>query len=169
MMVTFYIFEILAILFALVILFTKNVLYAAFSLVVVFFCLAGIYVMTGAPFVGVTQILVYIGGIVVFIVFGVMLTTKLNDKNVASGTHNRVAGYGIGVLLLVGFTLMIIQINFKMLGFEQVTTQTNDVRQIGMLLMSDYLIPFEIAGVLLLLALIGATVIAGRKKEEEQL
>ena len=167
MIITFYIFVTIAVLFSLVILFTKNVLYAAFSLVIVFFCLAGIYVMSGAPFVGVTQILVYIGGIIVFIVFGVMLTTKLNDKNVISESHNRFLGYGLGALLFVGFILMINQIDFHSPSFESATQQTNDVANIGVLLMSDYLIPFEISGVLLLLALIGATVIAGKKQEEE--
>jgi NADH-quinone oxidoreductase subunit J len=167
MIVTFYIFASIAVLFSLIILLTKNVLYAAFSLVVVFFCLAGIYVMSGAPFVGVTQILVYIGGIIVFIVFGVMLTNKLNDKNVLSESHNCVLGYGIGVILFVGFTVLINQINFQVHGLESIVNSSNDVRQIGILLMSDYLIPFEISGVLLLLALIGATVIAGRKREEQ--
>lgn len=166
MIITFYAFVTIAVLFTLVILFTKNVLYAAFSLVIVFFCLAGIYVMSGAPFVGVTQILVYIGGIIVFIVFGVMLTTKLNDKNVIFESHNRVFGYGLGVLLFVGFALMINQISFTSPSIES-ARQTNDVAHIGELLMSKYLIPFEISGVLLLLALIGASVIAGRKKEEK--
>jgi len=167
MIITFYIFVTIAVLFALVILFTKNVLYAAFSLVVVFFCLAGIYVMSGAPFVGVTQILVYIGGIIVFIVFGVMLTTKLNDKNIISESHNRLLGYGLGMLLFIGFILIIHQIDFLSPSFDSATRQANDVAQIGVLLMTDYLIPFEISGVLLLLALIGATVIAGRKKKEQ--
>lgn len=167
MIITFYVFMTIALLFALVILFTKNVLYAAFSLVIVFFCLAGIYVMSGAPFVGVTQILVYIGGIIVFIVFGVMLTTKLNDKNVISESHNRILGFGIGILLFVGFAIMIDKINFLQPINEGITMQGDDVRQIGILLMSEYLIPFEISGVLLLLALIGATVIAGRKSDEK--
>ena len=167
MIITFYALAILAVFFSLVILFSKNVLYAAFSLVVVFFCLAGIYVMAGAPFVGVTQILVYIGGIVVFIVFGVMLTTKLNDKNMLSESHNRLAGYGIGAGLFLGFFMMVGQINFQLLSFSGKEIQGNDVEKIGVLLMSDYLIPFEISGILLLLALIGATVIAGRKKERK--
>jgi len=165
MIIAFYAFVMVAVLFSLVILFTKNVLYAAFSLVIVFFCLAGIYVMSGAPFVGVTQIMVYIGGIIVFIVFGVMLTTKLNDKNVISESHNQVLGYGIGVLLFVGFTIMIIQIDFSVSMIDDIARQSDDVRHIGVLLMSEYLIPFEISGILLLLSLIGATVIAARKKE----
>ena len=146
--------------------FTKNILYAAFSLVIVFFSLAGIYVMTGAPFVAVTQILVYIGGIIVFIVFGIMLTNKLNNQNVMSEAHNRLFGYGVGLLLLIGYVMTIAQIDFDFLSTNGMDAPAHDVRAIGVLLMTDYLIPFEIAGVLLLIALIGATVIAGHKPKE---
>lgn len=166
MILSFYVLAALAILFSLVILFSKNVLYSAFSLVIVFFCLAGIYIMVGAPFVGITQILIYIGGIIVFIVFGVMLTTKINNKNVLSESHNKLVGYGIGTALLIGFIIMVVHIDFEFLSFTNTEIYGNDVEKIGILLMSDYLIPFEISGVLLLIALIGATVVAGRKKEE---
>jgi len=167
MMFTFYSFAAIAILFTLVILFTKNVLHAAFSLVIVFFSLAGIYTMLGAPFVAVTQVLVYIGGIVVFVIFGVMLTTKLNDQHVFSESHNRLVGYGMGLILLVTYAFMIGRIDFQMLQSAGSELQGGDVERIGILLMSDYLIPFEISGILLLIALIGATVIAGRKKEKQ--
>jgi NADH-quinone oxidoreductase subunit J len=167
MIVTFYLFAAVAMLFSLVILFTKNVLYAAFSLVIVFFSLAGIYILLGAPFVGVTQVLVYIGGVIVFIIFGVMLTTRLNDQQVLSETHNRWVGYGIGMMLLVGYSLMIGRIDFQQLQPSLAAENGGDVARIGTLLMSDYLIPFELSGILLLIALIGATVIAGRRKEKE--
>lgn len=167
MIFTFYAFAAIAVLFTFVILFTKNVLHAAFSLVIVFFSLAGVYIMLGASFVAVTQVLVYIGGIVVFVIFGVMLTTKLNDQHVFSESHNRLVGYGIGMILLVAYAVMIGRIDFDLLQFAGSELQGGDVERIGTLLMSDYLIPFEISGVLLLIALIGATVIAGSKKEKQ--
>lgn len=166
--IIFYLFGALAIFSAAVVLFTKNILYAAFALVVTFLAVAGVYVLAGAEFVAVTQIMIYVGGIVVLLIFGVMLTNKLSGKALITQAHNRFSGIiicgGLFGLLLYG----IFRINFSLLNSGGVSTEYNNVHQLGIGLMSDYILPFEIAAVLLLIALIGAATIAGYKHKADE-
>jgi len=163
----FYFFAAVAVISAGIILFTTNLLYAAFSLVATFLCVAGLYVIAGAEFVGITQIMVYVGGIVVLLIFGVMLTNKLTGENIKTQSRNRFFGalacISMAVLLIAG----IARINFSLFQPEKKITAYNNVEQLGIGLMSDYLLPFEVAAVLLLVALIGAATIAGYKKDTD--
>lgn len=159
----FYFFSILACLSAAFILFTKNVLYAAFSLVLTFLSVAAIYVIAHAEFVAVTQIMIYVGGIVVLIIFGVMLTNKLADKKPISGSHNKFMAFVIALSIFVMLIYTIGQINFPLIT----KALEPNLKTLGVGLMSDYLLPFEIAAVLLLIALIGAAVIAGKKEGQD--
>ncbi|MEO1053801.1 MAG: NADH-quinone oxidoreductase subunit J [Bacteroidota bacterium] len=167
--ILFYVFAGLAVISASLILITKNVLYAAFALIVTFLCVAAIYVFAGAEFIAVTQIMVYVGGILVLMIFGVMLTHKLTGKDVVTLSHNRFVGYLLGIVLFGILFFNIININagtIKWISESQATsTQSSDVNNLGISLMSDYILPFEIAGILLLVALIGAALIAGTGKK----
>lgn len=160
--VLFYIFAGLAVLSAATILITKNVLYAACALIVTFLSIAAIYVLNGAEFIAITQIMIYVGGIVVLMIFGVMLTNKLSGKALVTGSHNKfwgfIAGFGMLGLLLYG----IYKINEPLL--TQKHPDVNNINQLGIGIMSDYILPFEVAAVLLLMALIGAATIASKKK-----
>lgn len=159
--ILFYIFSALAILSAGVILFTKNLLYAAFSLVATFLCVAAVYVLAQAEFVAVTQLMIYVGGIVVLLIFGVMLTNKITDKGIITASYNRFLGAIIAVSLFVVLFYGILKINFG--AVESQSADMNNVNQIGVELLTEYLLPFEIAAVVLLVALIGASVISGYK------
>src|SRR5690606_28039474 len=92
----FYFFACITVLSALMVLWTKNVLYAAFSLIITFMGVAAMYVFAGADFIAVAQILIYVGGILVLIIFGVMLTNRLLGQSVNTESHNRFMGYLIG-------------------------------------------------------------------------
>lgn len=162
----FYFFEAVAAASAMTIIFIRNVFYGALLLITCLLSLAGIYVLAFAEFVAVTQILVYAGGILVVIIFGIMLTTKISGKPLVV-THANMFG---GILASVSFFAMLVyflkQQNFA--GSEGVaTSHDNIIQRVGIGLMSDYALPFEIAGILLLVSLIGAAVIASFMKSKK--
>jgi NADH:ubiquinone oxidoreductase subunit 6 (subunit J) len=165
----FLLFFVLTIGSALGVLWSRNVLYSAFGLILTFLGVAALYVLAGADFLAVAQIMVYIGGILVLLVFGVMLTNQADPQRREGRpvvlTEHRwrlrgvlVAG-GIFALLMTVFA----KANFPALEqdrFEPIEAGTSVVPQTGLLLMSDYGLPFEVAGLLLLIALIGAAYLA---------
>ena len=93
----FYFFAGLVVASALVVLFTRNILNAAFSLIFTFLGIAAIYVLAGADFIAITQIIVYVGGILVLMVFGVMLSTKVEGQAVVSRSNNLFLGVLAGL------------------------------------------------------------------------
>ena len=161
----FYFFAAITILSALIILWTNNVLYAAFSLIITFMGVAAMYVFAGADFIAVSQILIYVGGILVLIIFGVMLTNRLSGQTVMTKSHNRLTGYLIGIAMFVTLFWAIMQLNFKAIAKELPSAlgDRSTIGTIGVKLMSDYILPFEVIALLLLLALIGAAFIARRQ------
>ena len=164
--IVFYIFAGLIVISALVIFFTKNIFHAAFSLLGTFLGVAAVYVFAGADFVAVTQIVVYVGGILILLVFGIMLTNRISSESIQTPTHNRFWGVLLGGSTFVLFVYMIFKANFIALArTPEPISQT--VKTIGIGLMSDYLLPFEIAALLLLVALIGASFIARNKIEDK--
>ena len=167
--IIFYIFAGLTIASALVVLWTKNVLYAAFSLIITFLGVAAMYVFAGADFIAVAQILIYVGGILVLIIFGVMLTNRLSGQSVITESHNKFTGYLIGLAVFGTLFYAIYKINFAALAIPNDGSGIageSTVGLIGVKLMSTYMLPFEIIAVLLLLTLIGAAFIAGRQIED---
>ncbi len=154
---------------ALYIMLTKNILYAAFALILTFIGIAGIYVFLGAEFIAVTQILVYVGGILILLVFGIMLTNRLSGKKVVSPAYNKIKGIivagGLFAILFKG----ILEANFSALPWiDKSQVSNSSIPEFGLSLMTDYVLAFEIIGVLLLLALIGAVRIAGNVRKEEE-
>ncbi len=156
--VIFFIFGGLAIVSALYLLFTKNILNAALALVATLLFVAGIYVFAKAEFVAVTQIMIYVGGIVVLIIFGVMLTHDASRNKMGIGTGNKF----IAAILTIAFFVMLAK-SIKETKFpSRLETEQLSMQTIGQELMTTYLLPFELAAILLLVALIGAAVIAAR-------
>lgn len=153
----FYGFSALVVGSAAVMVFSRNVIYSAVALLLTFFGVAGIYVLLAADFVAIAQVLVYIGGILVLLLFGVMLSRRITNIEMSSGTLQFLPA----VLVVAGVLLMLIRVAVSTdwaviipSEFEP-TTAT-----LGTLLMTTYLIPFEMVSVLLLGALIGAAFIA---------
>lgn len=155
-------FEGLAALAVLGILFSKNVFYAVLLLMIFLLSLAGIYVILQAEVLAVTQILIYTGGVLVLILFGIMLTKKTNHNSLHVGMGHLPGGLLTGALILVAliYSLQNIPVN------EINSGSPNHVQAMGTLLMSDYVLPFEVAGILLLVSLIGAVVGATSSKSE---
>ncbi len=142
------------------ILFTNNILYAAFSFVVTLLCIAAIYIFSNAEFIAVSQIMIYVGGIIVLIIFGIMLTAKTKDDKAVVGSHNKFLALISSLAIFVMLVSVIGAINFT----KHKLVSGSNLQKIGEGIMTDYLLPFELAAVLLLIALIGATVIASKKE-----
>jgi len=153
----FYAFAALTVGGGIFLLITKNVLYAAYGLMGTLLGMAALYVFLGADFVGATQILVYVGGVLVLVLFGVMLTNRLSGQKILSTSHNRWAGYGLSTIFFVGLGYAIYSLNWSQV---KTTPTEGTVKPIGKALMTDYLLAFELVGVLLLVVLVGAAYVA---------
>ena len=170
--IAFYVFSALTIISAFAVLMTRNVLYAAFFLLLTLLGVAGLFVLASADFLAVAQIMIYIGGVLVLVIFGVMLTHKTEvPTDLSSQQPNRVASlnrtgvfFGPFFALLItgglftGLFVLLVRANFVLLN--QPVGWKSTVMTIGKQLMTEYVVPFEIAGILLLAALVGATYLA---------
>lgn len=157
----FYFFEVVVALSAIALALVRNVFYGALLLIVCLLGLAGIYVLAFAEFVAVTQILIYAGGILVVIIFGIMLTSKISGKPLVVG-HTFVLS---GLTVAAGFlTLIVYALSMQTFPEPKGIMQVTSIDTIGITLFTKYVLPFEIAGLLLLMALIGAAVIASSVK-----
>lgn len=160
--IIFYIFALITVLSAVFVVTTRNVIYSAFFLLFTFFGVAGIYVLLAADFIAVVQIMVYVGGILILLLFGVMLTNKITNVDIRTGTsHLLPASVAIGVLMGAVISIMV----YTEWKSQPVDTPATTVKVLGNLLLTDYVLVFELLGILLLIALIGAASIARREKE----
>jgi len=160
--IIFYCFSAVTIGSAAVVVFDKNIVRAAFALFFTLMGVAGLFAMLGADFLAGLQILLYAGGILVLILFGIMLTQRLVDVDIKSGRIQLLPSIIAGLILLFFMTIMIVKYKWN-IATNVVYTYTT--KSIGALLLTDYILPFEIASVALLAALIGAVMLA-RSKEK---
>ncbi len=147
----------------LVILFNRNVFYAALALLSCLISLAGIYGLLSAEFLAITQLLIYAGGVLVLMIFGIMLTNRISGKALESKSHNWMPG-----ILLTGSLLIFLIVAFQNSIIPAQTSDLktiNPIRQVGIELMSTYVAPFEVSGILLLVCLIGAAITASSFKK----
>jgi len=157
----FYFFEAVVALSAIALALVRNVFYGALLVIVCLLALAGIYVMAFAEFVAVTQILIYAGGILVVIIFGIMLTSKISGKPLVVDHTFVLSGLTVAAAFLA---LIVYAISTQTFPEAKGTMQVATIDTVGMALFTKYVLPFEIAGLLLLMALIGAAVIASSVK-----
>lgn len=136
--------------------FSRNIIYSAFSLLFTFVGVAGFYILLSADFIAAVQLLLYVGGILVLIIFAVFLTTKLGDVHLSNQSLNLFWGsvISLGVLFLVVKVI----VTWPWVVVE--TTSEPMTAKIGNALLSTYLLPFEVVSVVLVITLIGAVVIA---------
>lgn len=143
----------------------NNVVHMVVSLVFTFLSIAGLYVLLSAEFVAVVQILIYSGAITIIMLFGIMLT-KHDDKTSNSAGKLRYFLTAIGIVVF--FAIVFFGINNTDFGQQASTLHENNTQQIGIELFSKYIIPFEVTSVLLLVALVGAIVLARKDDEVEE-
>ncbi|MEA2009028.1 MAG: NADH-quinone oxidoreductase subunit J [Chloroflexota bacterium] len=142
---------------ALAVVTVKNLFHSALYLILSFVGVAGFYILLEAPFLAAVQILVYVGAIAVLIVFAIMLTRRLMAKDLVQ--RNSQWGWsalGAGLLFAV-LIFTLIRVNWPVV---EDTVSAETITILGKELMGTYVAPFEVASVLLLVALVGSIIIA---------
>jgi NAD(P)H-quinone oxidoreductase subunit 6 len=142
---------------------SRNIIYSAFSLLGTFMGVAGLYVFLGADFVAAVQLLIYVGGILVLVLFAVMLTHRITDVEIT----NRAAGR-IPALVLIGiFIVLLIQtVRETPWAKAKEVVYVATTAKIGDAFLYEYLLPFELASLVLLGAMIGAVVLSRKEIKE---
>jgi NADH-quinone oxidoreductase subunit J len=159
----FFLFAGLAIACAISLVYHKNPLYSAISLVGVLISLACIYVTLAAPFIAAVQILIYAGAIMVLVVFVIMLLNLDEDKPVVNRLPHLYAIGGVLGLVLLAQTFFIFYAVHRAPKQAVNTDETvGKTLSIGAGMYTEYLLPVEIVGILLLMAIVGAVILARR-------
>ena len=140
----------------------ESIVYSAFLLGGVFMSVAGLYLLLNASFVAAAQVLVYVGAVNVLIIFAIMLVNKKEDLKPIDGLNSRRI-----ISTSICLTLLSLLIRVDLTNVWNIAKSENSIGEdstirIGEHLFSDYLLPFEVASVLLLMAMIGAIVLARR-------
>lgn len=139
---------------------SRNIVYSAFSLMVTLLGVAATFILLGADFLGVVQVLVYVGGILVLTLFAVMLTHRIADVHVS----NRSVGQVGGALIAGGVLVWMVRAAQSAVWVVRETPAPEPtVYGVGDAFLSTYLLPFEVASVVLLAVLIGAIVISRKE------
>jgi len=161
----FLIISLMAVVSAILVVSCKNPINSALSLILTFFCLATYYVMLDAPFLAAVQVMVYAGAIMVLIVFTIMLLNiRVNaSKNTA---HNILLGCIIGFFTLLNTAFIIFKSraalpNGTLTG--EIIKQQGHTELIGREIFTSFLLPFEVTSILLLVAIVGAVMLAKKK------
>ena len=141
---------------------TKNVIHGAYGLAVVLLCVAALFVLLNAEFLAVIQLFMYAGGVVVLLIFGIMITNRKTNGPPITSHVNVFIGSLVSLVffLIIGKLLMESEIAW---ASKEITT--DQVSQIGKLLMTDHLIAFELIALLLLAVLVGAALLAKKSNE----
>jgi NADH-quinone oxidoreductase subunit J len=140
--------------------FSRNIIYSALGLMLSFMGVAGLYVILGADFVAGVQVLLYVGGVLVLTLFAVMLTQGIRDVEVS----NRSVGT-IPAIVIVAGTIAVMYRAFSEAGWAvSASAQTeSSTYAVGNALLGDYILPFEVASIVLLAVLVGAVVLTRKE------
>ena len=156
----FYLFVAITLSSAFVVVASQNIVHSAFALLFTFFGVAGLYVFLSADFLAATQLLIYVGGILILILFAIMLTQRAGILRTSNQSRSVVTGGLATAALLALLMAVVFRTSWasKPPGEPEPTTAV-----LGNLLLTDFLLPFEIVSVLLIAALIGAVILARRE------
>lgn len=165
--IVFYIVAFIAIISAVTVVVAKSPVSSALSLVVNFFCIAGIYLLLEAQFLAIIQIMVYAGAIMVLFLFVIMLLNLKDDKSLTERFNLK---KGFAILFAASFLLELLYIfsqNGSLLGADAANVQSfadlGTVEVIGRKLFTEFVLPFEMISVVLLTAVVGAITLAKKK------
>jgi NADH-quinone oxidoreductase subunit J len=167
--IAFYVIAACILGFAVLVVSTKDTVHSVLFLVLDFLFVAALYVLLGAPFLAVIQVLVYAGGIVVLYLFVVMLVNLKRPPEAHQDPHRRTRlGFGLAAAVLVELAAIAGYGYARPAAAIPAATPpampvAGNTEQVGWLLYTNYLIPFEIASMLLLVAMIGAIILAKRE------
>jgi len=159
--VFFFVLAVFTVAAALLVVLARNIVHSAVALIFSFCGVAGIYVLLDAEFLAAVQVLIYVGGITILLLFAIMLTTRI-----ASRTEVFNEQVWASALVAVGITAILVYASLagiRVSGDAPVTPDTTSA--LGRLLLTTHVLPFEVASVLLLAAMVGAIILARREGE----
>jgi NADH-quinone oxidoreductase subunit J len=165
--VLFFVFAGLAIACALSMVYHRNPLYSAVSLIGVFVALSCIYVTLAAPFIAAVQILIYAGAIMVLVIFVIMLLNLDEDKPYRKLNYLYALGGFLGIVLLAQTFFVFVAVNKAPKHAVEPSETVGKTLSIGANMYTEYLLPVEIVGVLLLMAIIGGVILVRRLSQPE--
>lgn len=145
-------------------LFTRNILHAALAMFMCMLGLAGLYVVAYADVMAVSHLMIYVGGVLILILFGIMLTTQQSRENHGQNhlwVEQRSFFWSavIGLSIFFGLLYVFTRTHWEL---HLVGNDQSKLRDVGVALLTKYAFPFELVGIYLLIALVGATYIAKR-------
>jgi NADH-quinone oxidoreductase subunit J len=155
----FILFSALAVFAGVAILLSTSIVRMAYWLITMLIAVAGLYFLMGAYFLGVIQILVYVGGVAVLLVFGVMLTSRQLAPKLHPGRVEGIWLTCVGGVLLAGLVASLLHARWE----QKALAAGNSVAEIGHSLLGDFLGPFELVSVLLVVVMLGAAYLARPK------
>ena len=147
--------------FALLTVLSRDIFHCAVWLALTLLSVAGVYFYLDAEFLGIIQVLVYVGGIITLFVFAIKLTAHIGDKTIRQSNEQVLLS---SIVSLIFFYLLIRIIGSNPWASSKLETETISLKQIGESLMTAYALPFEFISLLLLVAMVGAIVIGKVKK-----
>jgi NADH-quinone oxidoreductase subunit J len=161
-MVVFSILAVVAIAAGLGVISQRSAVRSALFLLVNFCCLAGLYILLNAQFVAIVQVIIYAGAVVVLFLFVVMLLGMEHAEEAPDPRRYQwIAGLLLGILLLAGLIWALLPAQVQSVA----PAASDNVREIGAALLTRFVVPFELVSVVLLVAIIGAVVLAKKKLE----
>jgi len=159
----FWFFAFLMLVFGAAVIINRNPIASALSLVICFMGLSALFMSLDAFFIGIIQVLVYAGAVMVLFLFIIMLL-DLRAENLRKMNYVSVAGgVAVAVALFIQICFVVGQLNAAKQPFPALTAKSDDVHNIGVMLFTNYNLPFQIIGVLVLVATIGVVVLSKRE------
>jgi NADH-quinone oxidoreductase subunit J len=159
----FWFFAFLMLVFGAAVVVNRNPIASALSLVICFLGLSALFISLDAFFIGVIQVLVYAGAVMVLFLFIIMLLDLRVEVRRRMNIVAFAGGLAVALAFFIQVYLVVGQLSIAKQGFPPLAANTDDVRRVGMLLFTNYTLPFQIIGVLVLVATIGVIVLSKRE------
>jgi NADH-quinone oxidoreductase subunit J len=132
---------------------TRNLFYAALYLMVVLLAIAALFVLLGSEYVAVSQVVVYVGGVLILLIFGILLTNRMDKSKITVLSYRALPA----VILCIGFLTILWQVISQLDPNKVISSSNpNSIATIGVNFLTTHLLVFEMIGLLLLVALVGA-------------
>jgi NADH-quinone oxidoreductase subunit J len=142
---------------------SKKVMHMIVAMIFTFISIAGIFILLSAEFLAAVQVMVYSGAVSIMMIFGIMLTNHKDETRQKAPLFRRLM---VGLALITFAVSMYVGISHLNISVTDVALHENNTEKIGMALYSDFIIPFEIASLVLLVSLVGAILIARKDQSE---
>jgi NADH-quinone oxidoreductase subunit J len=140
----------------------KNIFHCALFLILCLFSVAGIFILLNAEFLAAVQVLIYVGAVSILIIFAVMLTSNIANRRIVQTNRNALVAFFVCLMFAMGALVLIV--NTEVWHLARTMLPPDNIMSIGKLLMTDFMLPFEVVSVLMLAALIGAIVLAREER-----